>query len=132
MTTGRNLEPTKFGVAPFKDERVYPNSKPDEYGQVHSGEKDKSAAGPSAIESVNQHRKSDLDSSRRAQHHTLGNGRNQAAPGDHIHDGRNGRKIGPMEIDPANPGKTRPELTLVANAAAIRDFLHNFFEFRDI
>lgn len=38
-------------------------------------------------ESEKLHRFSDVDSSWRAQHHTLGTGKNQASPGDHIHDG---------------------------------------------
>jgi hypothetical protein len=33
------------------------------------------------------HTNSDLDLRLEAQHHTLGSGPNQAAPGDHIHDG---------------------------------------------
>jgi hypothetical protein len=40
------------------------------------------------------HERSDKDASRTAQHHTLGNGHNQASPGDHIHDGRTGKKLG--------------------------------------
>jgi len=33
------------------------------------------------------HTNSDLDARAEAQHHTLGPGPNQAAPGDHVHDG---------------------------------------------
>jgi hypothetical protein len=40
------------------------------------------------------HNRSDLDSSTGAQHHTLGIGHNQAAAGDHIHDGLSTRLIG--------------------------------------
>lgn len=40
------------------------------------------------------HRRSDVDSSQFAQHHTLGNRRNQAAPGDHTHDGITSPRIG--------------------------------------
>lgn len=40
------------------------------------------------------HLKSDKDSSITAQHHSLGARRNQASPGDHIHDGKNCRKLG--------------------------------------
>ena len=39
------------------------------------------------------HRFSDVDSSWRAQHHTLGPGKNQASPGDHTHDGITSRAI---------------------------------------
>lgn len=40
------------------------------------------------------HTRSDLDSSTGAQHHTLGIGHNQAAGGDHIHDGISSRQVG--------------------------------------
>lgn len=45
--------------------------------------------------SINQaHANSDKDTSQAAQHHTLGASRNQASPGDHIHDGRQSKKLG--------------------------------------
>lgn len=40
------------------------------------------------------HTRSDVDSSTGSQHHTLGISHNQAAPGDHIHDGINSRAVG--------------------------------------
>lgn len=40
------------------------------------------------------HKNADTDSSIEAAHHTCGSRRNQASPGDHIHDGKNCRKIG--------------------------------------
>lgn len=40
------------------------------------------------------HSRSDVDSKSTAQHHTLGNGHNQASAGDHNHDGKSTRKIG--------------------------------------
>lgn len=39
------------------------------------------------------HARSDLDSSWSAQHHTLGLKHDQAAPGDHKHDGKSSRKL---------------------------------------
>ncbi len=36
------------------------------------------------------HREADTDSSELAEHHTLGNGRNQASAGNHRHDGKSG------------------------------------------
>jgi hypothetical protein len=39
------------------------------------------------------HAKSDKDSSKVAQHHTLGPDANQASPGDHKHDGRSSKAI---------------------------------------
>jgi hypothetical protein len=40
------------------------------------------------------HSRSDVDSAQSAQHHTIGIGHNQAASGDHVHDGSSSRKIG--------------------------------------
>ena len=42
-----------------------------------------------ARQSADMHKYADTDSSRDALHHTLGGGPNQAAPGDHNHDGAN-------------------------------------------
>jgi hypothetical protein len=42
---------------------------------------------PSSSEVDNFHSNSDLDASVNAQHHTLGPSGNQAAPGNHTHDG---------------------------------------------
>ncbi len=47
----------------------------------------------SATEVQDFHKQDDVDSSKLAHHHTLGTRRNQAAPGDHIHDGENGLLI---------------------------------------
>ena len=63
----------------------------DPWGEV------KSDAKPTSPEprEVNQfHSRSDVDSRQNAQHHTLGNGHNQASAGDHNHDGKSTRKIG--------------------------------------
>lgn len=46
---------------------------------------DKPKATPDEVEEF--HQNSDLDSRLEAQHHTLGAGPTQAAPGDHLHDG---------------------------------------------
>lgn len=42
----------------------------------------------------NLHTRSDVDAHTYAQHHTLGTSRNQASPGDHIHDGASSKPIG--------------------------------------
>lgn len=39
------------------------------------------------------HKKDDLDASAVAHHHTLGNKPGQASPGDHVHNGINGKRI---------------------------------------
>lgn len=55
---------------------------------------DKKSNTPDA-RSVNAfHHRDDLDSGPTAHHHTIGLGRNQAPPGDHVHDGISSRKIG--------------------------------------
>lgn len=127
------LKPVKFGITPGKPNEISPRTRPDKFGQVQDNQKDSTEGNtPSAIESRHQHRQSDVDSAKTAQHHTLGTNRNQASPGDHIHDGVTSKKLGPLEMDPANPGKTRPALTLAADAVSIRAFLHNFIEFRDV
>lgn len=127
------LKPTKFGIKPGKPLEVSPTTKPDQFGQVYDNQKDATAGNiPSAQQSNLAHSQSDADSSPKSQHHTLGTNRNQASPGDHIHDGVTSKKLGPLEMDPANPGKTRPALTCAATAADIRTLLHNFIEFRDV
>lgn len=40
------------------------------------------------------HRRDDTDSKATAHHHTLGVQRNQASPGDHVHDGKASKKVG--------------------------------------
>jgi hypothetical protein len=50
-------------------------------------------AGASASEVNDLHINSDVDKSTLSQHHTLGVQANQAAPGDHNHDGRNSRRV---------------------------------------
>lgn len=130
---GRELKPVKFGVESGASINPQPITKPDQFGQVYDAAKDYAGGkNPSAAQIANQHQNSDVDSSPQSQHHTLGHRRNQAAPGDHIHDGVSSSKIGPLEMDPLNPGKTRPVWTCAATASSIRDLLHNFIEFRDV
>lgn len=54
---------------------------------------------PVPAKEVNEfHQKDDLDSSHRAHHHTLGFGPNQAAPGNHTHDGVTSPPIPPENL----------------------------------
>lgn len=138
MTAGRNLEPTKLSIKPGNAHDISPSSKPDKFGQVNSSDKDQAAGGtPSARESVNQHARSDVDASRKSQHHTLGTGANQGAPGNHVHDGVNGKKLGLYKMDPANNGNVLPSLTLTgakgSNVALTNliALLKNFIDFND-
>lgn len=64
-------------------------------GNYNSSEKDFSRLSSMSPQEVNLlHNRSDLDKSEFAQHHTLGPKRNQASPGDHIHDGFRSRGVG--------------------------------------
>lgn len=63
---------------------------------------------PTPAEVNKFHSNSDRDSSKTAQHHTLGIDPNQSSPGDHNHNGKNSKKIG-KGLDPSFP--------LTANAA---------------
>jgi hypothetical protein len=55
--------------------------------------------GASAGEVNDFHSNSDVDKSTLAQHHTLGPQPNQAAPGDHVHDGKTSKKIFIQDLD---------------------------------
>ena len=132
------LKPTKFGVATGAPKEVSPNTKPDRFGQVNSADKDYAAGGaPSAKEVAQFHLRADVDASHRALHHTLGNNRNQAARGDHTHDGITGVKLGLYEMDPGNPGQVRASLVLTGakggNVALTNliALLKTFIDFRD-
>lgn len=132
------LKPVKFGITPGAGKKVSPTSKPDQFGQVNSTDEDLSAGGiPSARESVQAHHRSDVDANRKSQHHTLGVGHNQASPGDHIHDGVNGKKLGLYIMDTGSPGKTKPSLVLTgskggnAALASLITLLKNFIDFTD-
>jgi hypothetical protein len=92
-------------------------------------------------ESRRAHFKADTDVSARSLHHTLGTGKTQASPGDHIHDGVTSKKLGLLELNPdfdeeepeseTNP-KFRPAFKLSANnAAGIIELLHTIVEFRE-
>lgn len=72
------------------------------------------------------HARSDVDSRSTAQHHTLGQGHNQASPGDHVHDGKSSRKIGQgLSLTVALGGATQADLdNLIA-------MLHNVIEFTE-
>lgn len=56
-----------------------------------------SLGSPDSVEVNKFHAKCDRDSSQTSDHHTLGQGHNQASPGDHIHDGKNSKKLGKGE-----------------------------------
>jgi hypothetical protein len=127
------LKPTKFGVT----SNSAPTNKPDQFGQVHNNQSDSTAGNvPSGMESRLQHRQSDVDSGPKAQHHTLGTKRNQASPGNHVHDGTTSPKLGLYQMDPAG-NKVVTSLSISgakggnAAVASIITLLKNFIDFTD-
>jgi hypothetical protein len=81
-----SINTSKFDIN--KPPQAYPDSYQDRDGN-YEGPDNKDYANKS-----DNHESSDVDSSRRAKHHTLGTARNQASPGDHIHDGVVSKKTG--------------------------------------
>lgn len=55
---------------------------------------DKVSLNPTARQVNQLHEKADTDASPTAAHHTLGTNRNQASPGDHVHDGKTSKQVG--------------------------------------
>lgn len=126
------LTPTNFSVNKFKrsDDRM-----PDQFGQQYSADNDKSKwSGDAPAQSRRAHDRADTDLSPRALHHTLGIKHNQASPGDHIHDGVTSKKIGPLEMDPVNLGKTRAVWTIPTSPSItdVVNLLKKFIEFRQV
>lgn len=100
-----------------------PVIKGDPFGEIKSANNN---TAPLAEEVNNFHLHSDKDSSVQAQHHTLGANRNQASPGDHIHDGKTSRKLGQgmgLAISGAKGGN--------AALASLISMLSNVIEFTD-
>lgn len=86
--------------------------------------------------STHDHLQSDVDASQNSKHHTLGQGRNQASPGNHIHDGISSPKLGPKTI--TTSGNTPvPALTLTGSKGGnvaltnLIAMLKNFIDFND-
>jgi len=85
------------------------------------------------------HYRSDVDSSQKALHHSLGTGRNQSSPGSHIHDGVSSPKLGDMKFDttPGNEGEIIPSYVITgsrggnAAVASMIALLKNFVDFTD-
>ena len=87
------INTSKFDVN--KPPKAYPTEEQDRDGNYNSSDVDYSKTGSLTSEQISDlHSRSDSDTSYTAQHHTLGPGRYQAAPGGHIHDGYNSPKLG--------------------------------------
>lgn len=126
------LTPTKFDVNKF---RRSDDHMPDQFGQQYTADNDRSKWSSDApAESRRAHDRADTDMGPRSLHHTLGPKHNQASPGDHNHDGSTSKKIGPLEMDPVNLGKTRAEWTIPV-APTVNDIvglLEKFINFRQV
>jgi len=95
----------------------------DPFGSIKNPKK---SAAPPPRDVNGFHARSDVDASKASQHHTLGMSANQAAGGDHIHDGRNGKKIG--------DGLNLTLTTSVSDAQKILNiiaFLHTVIQFTE-
>jgi hypothetical protein len=136
--TGRTLEPTKLDVNKFRRSKVTNDagaSTPDQFGQSYNADYDVSKWSQSTPAMVRKlHLRADTDLSPRSLHHTLGNKHAQASPGDHIHDGTSGKKIGPLEMNPAIAGKTRAAWTIpvAPTLTDVVNLLKKFVEFRQV
>lgn len=75
---------------------------------------------PSSTEVTKFHSNSDVDASTTAQHHTLGQGQNQAASGAHNHNGKNSKRIGKgLDVGfpvTANAAYTQAQIQSIINA----------------
>lgn len=72
------------------------------------------------------HNRSDVDSSTTAQHHTLGIKHDQAAPGDHVHDGRGSRLLGTgLNLNLNRTGATQADIDNLIL------MLHNVIDFTE-
>jgi hypothetical protein len=133
------LKPVKFGTGSLGKRST---NKTDQFGQQYSASQDESKwSNQSPEDSRKAHSRSDVDTGPSALHHTIGNKHNQASPGDHIHEGKTSKKLGPMMANPAfNPAlpvsssnkQFIPEWHALPTGASIIALLHNFIEFRDV
>ncbi len=113
-----------------------PDNTPDKFGQQYTSDIDDSKwSNKSPQEIRRDHTRADTDLGPLSVHHTLGQRRNQASPGDHNHDGSTSKKIGPLEMDPSNLGQTRAVWTIPATSPTVNDLiglLQKFVNFRQV
>lgn len=100
-----------------------PVVKDDPFGEI---KEDAKPATPEPREVNLFHSRSDVDSGTSAQHHTIGVKHNQAAAGDHNHDGKASRKIGQgLSLNVVSSG------TDTATIDSMLLMLHNVIEFTE-
>ena len=87
MAEDRVLKPTQISI-----KQVRPAT--DEFGQQYTPDSDESKwSGDSPQDTRRAHSRADTDVGPQSLHHTLGPRRNQASPGNHIHDGTTSKKL---------------------------------------
>jgi hypothetical protein len=95
----------------------------DPFAEIKEEQKDPSPS-PKTVNFF--HTRSDVDSGTSAMHHTLGIGHNQAASGDHVHDGKSSRKIGTgLSLSTAGAAAGNTALN------QLMTMLHSVIEFTD-
>lgn len=130
MTDNEDIKPSKFGIQSGKGPA-------DQFGQVNSRKNDFTTGDlPNSIEVAHFHRASDVDSSAQSQHHTLGTGRGQSSPGNHIHDGITSPKMG-LLVPGTSASQPVPSFTLTGSKGGnvaltnLLTFLKLHFNFTD-
>lgn len=122
----QNIQPPKFGIN--KPPNPYPETSPDRDGDYDNSDKDYSKSSTfSPGDSDSLHARCDVDSSKFANHHTIGLGPNQAASGTHIHDGFSSRKVGAglgLSIS-GSKGGNAALASLIAMLGTVIDFVDN-------
>lgn len=104
-----------------------PKQNPSPVGDFSNTDKDYSKWSGISPEEVNKlHSRDDVDKSSFAHHHTLGPKRGQASPGDHVHDGRNSKKIA-QGLGYSISGAKGSNAAL----ASLITLLGNFIDFKD-
>lgn len=126
------LEPTKFDINKFKKPKPKTETT-DDYGQQYNADGDNAKwSSLTAADSRKMHSRADTDMGSKSIHHTLGIARNQASPGDHIHDGVNSKLIGPQEMIAGGITQAAWTIPVAATLPDVIDLLHKFIDFREV
>jgi hypothetical protein len=129
------LTPQPFDPEKLNQSKNQHPANVDNFGQVYKADEDETKWSSNAPQETRKaHARADTDLSPRSIHHTLGQKHNQASPGDHYHDGSNSKKLGPLQMDPANLGKTQAVWTIPVSptVADLVGLLSKFVNFRQV
>lgn len=111
----------------------------DDFGQPEITKPDNTHQGTTPETAATAHYRADTDAGQQSLHHTLGPARNQAAPGNHNHDGTTSGKLGLYGFSAVvgQEGKIVPTLAISgsrstgAAVASIITMLKTFIDFTD-